>query len=67
MELDLVQNAAFTDPDDSSAWLYHWWLLAIGNRTSSIWLLLVKWTQNQIILITHTLFQATIISVWKPI
>jgi len=43
-ELDLVQNAAFTDPDDSSAWLYHTWL--VGRVQSKPALLYAKIDQG---------------------
>ena len=41
-ELDLVQNAAFTDPEDSSAWFYHSWLLQAGGEQRPVSLLYLR-------------------------
>ncbi|XP_029436471.1 geranylgeranyl transferase type-2 subunit alpha isoform X2 [Rhinatrema bivittatum] len=35
-ELELAQNAFFTDPSDQSAWLYHRWLLGRVDRDVSL-------------------------------
>ncbi|KAK0096681.1 hypothetical protein PV326_004760 [Microctonus aethiopoides] len=51
-ELDLVMNATFTDPTDSSAWFYQRWLLDY-NKSSSNALWLAKVTKKKIIIIFH--------------
>nr|CAB3265391.1 geranylgeranyl transferase type-2 subunit alpha [Phallusia mammillata] len=41
-ELELVQNAFFTDPNDQSAWFYHRWLLGRGDKEQYIVSLIVN-------------------------
>lgn len=31
-ELELLQQVVFVEPDDQSAWMYHWWVLNWARR-----------------------------------
>ncbi|RUP47788.1 hypothetical protein BC936DRAFT_145326 [Jimgerdemannia flammicorona] len=34
IEIELIKAAVYTDPDDSSVWLYRWWLIGRGTYFS---------------------------------
>lgn len=36
LEIEMVRNAAFTDPEDSSAWFYHAWLIGPSSKTLAV-------------------------------
>ncbi|CAL1291574.1 unnamed protein product [Larinioides sclopetarius] len=47
-EFDLIQNAAFTDPDDQSVWFYHRWLLGRSKMPLEILNISILKSQNTI-------------------
>jgi len=61
-ELNLVQNAAFTDPDDSSAWLYHTWLL--NREDPKLSLLYAKLKDGLLTIATNKEISSKDIKIW---
>lgn len=51
LELDLVMNATFTDPNDSSAWFYHRWLLDFTKPQYTLWQAVL--TNNRVTAVFH--------------
>lgn len=60
LELELVLNASFTDPSDSSAWFYQRWLL--DNHESCSILLQALVTNNNVILFVNQNISVELIS-----
>ncbi|EPX73639.1 rab geranylgeranyltransferase alpha subunit [Schizosaccharomyces octosporus yFS286] len=52
-ELDTIHQAAFTDPDDSSIWIYHRWLMGHCNQVGAPPILSVLSTEERIQYITQ--------------
>ncbi|XP_076753039.1 rab geranylgeranyltransferase subunit alpha isoform X1 [Xylocopa sonorina] len=58
-ELDLVMNATFTDPSDSSAWFYQRWLLSAHECSPILSQVLIK--DNKVVLLANKSIPAELI------
>ncbi|XP_072755996.1 geranylgeranyl transferase type-2 subunit alpha [Anoplolepis gracilipes] len=63
-ELDLVMDATFTDPNDSSAWFYQRWLLDKCMTTCRLWRALVKEDTAIIVIDNNILIEPVSLSLY---
>lgn len=61
-ELDLVMNATFTDPNDSSAWFYQRWLLDKAVTTCRLWRAQIKKHRAVIVIDNNILIKPVTLS-----
>ncbi|KAG1699319.1 Geranylgeranyl transferase type-2 subunit alpha [Nymphon striatum] len=54
-EFELVQNAAFTDPNDQSAWFYHRWLLGRSDSVPEVYSFIIsKLNENHTVVVSFS-------------
>ncbi|XP_011881514.1 PREDICTED: geranylgeranyl transferase type-2 subunit alpha-like [Vollenhovia emeryi] len=56
-ELDLVMNATFTDPNDTSAWFYQRWLLDKPRTTCRLWRAQIEKDRATVVIDNNVLIQ----------
>ncbi|GAB1869598.1 Geranylgeranyl transferase type-2 subunit alpha [Camponotus japonicus] len=63
-ELDLVMNATFTDPNDTSAWFYQRWLLDKCMTTCRLWRAIIKKDIAYVIIDNNILIEPVSLSLY---